>query len=112
MAHDPHNLYSLHTNSNELDGYCDNMEFVVPALAAGYLDEHQNIPHDILKKLERAISKNALCSFWYARYYLKGRFELGEPMMAKFKDSYRYAQYRKALIERDDPEYTATYLED
>ena len=112
MARDPHNLYSLHTHPKELSGYCENLEFVVPSLAASYLDKNPDAPPDILKKIERAISKNALCSFWYARYYLKGRFELGEPMMAKFEDSYRYTQYKKALVECDDPEYTATYLED
>ena len=61
-------------------------------------NEVKTIPTDSFysKENEKAISQNAYRSYSYARYVLKGRFELGEKAISK-SASYSYSYARDVL---------------
>jgi len=49
-----------------------------------------------IPELEPTIIKNAQCSYWYALYVIKGKWELGEPTISKDAQYSHY--YAKDII--------------
>ena len=81
------NLYNLHADP-QLLLYIEEAPEIVPDL---FWDKYRYDKEE-LQKRERAISKYAEYSYYYARYVLKGSFPAGEEAISRdAKYSYLYA---------------------
>jgi hypothetical protein len=82
------NLYNLHDNSESLDLH-DEAHDQLPSV---FWEKYKDNPAE-LKKREKYIAKDPVCSYYYARDVLKDPFKAGEAAIAKNAEySYFYAR--------------------